>query len=121
MSEDVFKRLYADRRCINMLKRHPHRTTVRHNSESRTMPKPAVALTIQKWGNSLAVRIPAAVARSARLRIGQPVEVSAEIGGVRVQSVGNPRLSLAQKLARFDPDQHSGEAMAVELIGAEKL
>jgi len=35
-------------------------------------------LTVQQWGNSLAVRIPAAVARTARFRVGQPVEVSAQ-------------------------------------------
>ncbi len=35
-------------------------------------------LTVPQWGNSLAVRIPAAVARSARFRVGQPVEVSAQ-------------------------------------------
>jgi antitoxin MazE len=33
-------------------------------------------LTVQQWANSLAVRIPAAVARTARFRVGQPVEVS---------------------------------------------
>jgi len=85
------------------------------------MTKPVATLTIQKWGNNLAVRIPAAVARSARLSVGQPVEVSAELGGVRVQTVGAPRLSLAQKLARFDPSQHCAEAMATDLLGAEKL
>jgi antitoxin MazE len=90
-------------------------------SEHHPMSKSSATLTIQKWGNNLAVRIPAAVARSARLSVGQPVEVSAEEGGVRVQTLGDPRLSLAQKLARFDPSQHGGEAMASDLVGAEKL
>jgi len=85
------------------------------------MSKSIATLTIQKWGNSLAVRIPAAVARSARLSVGQPVGVSAEEGGVRVQSLGAPRLSLAQKLARFNIGQHGGEAMLTDLVGAEKL
>jgi antitoxin MazE len=85
------------------------------------MSKAIATLTIQKWGNNLAVRIPAAVARSAHLTVGQPVEVSAEEGGVRVHTLGAPRLSLAQKLARFDPGQHGGEAMATDLLGAEKF
>ena len=85
------------------------------------MSKPTANLTIQKWGNNLAVRIPAAVARSARLCIGQPVQVSAEEGGVKVQSIGSPRLSLAQKLARFDPATHSGESMATGRVGVEKF
>lgn len=76
-------------------------------------------LTIQQWGNSLAVRIPAAVARSAHFAVGQPVEVSADELGVTVKSVGTPKLSLAQKLAIFDPAKHSGEEMVTERIGVE--
>lgn len=83
------------------------------------MSKASADLTIQKWGNNLAVRIPAAVARSARLSVGQPVRVSAEERGVVVHSLGEPRLSLAQKLARFDPGQHGGEAMPTGRIGVE--
>ena len=83
------------------------------------MSKASATLTIQKWGNNLAVRIPAAVARSARLSVGQPVRVTAEKRGVRVHSLGTPNLSLAQKLARFDPARHGGEAMATGRIGAE--
>jgi antitoxin MazE len=85
------------------------------------MFKVTANLTIQKWGNNLAVRIPAAVARSARLSVGQPVQVSAEDGGVKVQSIGMPRLSLAQKLARFDPATHGGEAMATGRVGIEQF
>jgi antitoxin MazE len=83
------------------------------------MSKTSATLTIQKWGNNLAVRIPAAVARAARLSVGQPVEVSAEHGGVSVQSRGAPRLSLAQKLALFDPEKHGGEALATSRVGNE--
>jgi antitoxin MazE len=85
------------------------------------MSKVIANLTIQKWGNNLAVRIPAAVARSARLSVGQPVQVSAEDGGVKVQSIGKPKLSLAQKLARFDPAMHGGEVMATGRAGLENF
>jgi antitoxin MazE len=78
-------------------------------------------LTIQRWGNSLAVRIPAAVARSARFRVGQPVEVSAQDSNVLVKAIGDPKLTLAQKLAAFDPTLHSGEVMGTRLIGKEAL
>lgn len=84
------------------------------------MKKRAATLTVQQWGNSLAVRIPAAVARSARLRVGQPVEVSAQEGDVLVHAVGEPRLSLSQKLAAFDPTVHGGEAMATRAVGREQ-
>ncbi len=76
-------------------------------------------LTVQQWGNSLAVRIPAKVARSARFKVGQPVEVSAQDSTVLVRPVGEPKLSLAQKLAAFDPERHGGEVMATGRVGRE--
>ena len=69
-------------------------------------------LTLQQWGNSLAVRIPAAIARSARFKVGQPVEVSAQDSNVLVKAIGAPRLTLAQKLAAFDPALHGGRVAA---------
>jgi len=76
-------------------------------------------LTVQQWGNSLAVRIPAAVARSARFVVGQPVELTLADDGVVVRRLGRPRLTLAQKLAAFDPAVHGGGAIAAGRIGAE--
>jgi antitoxin MazE len=67
------------------------------------------------------VRIPAAVARSARFVVGQPVELSVGEDGVLVKPAGTPKLTLPQKLAAFDPSRHSGEAMAVLLVGREVL
>jgi antitoxin MazE len=81
----------------------------------------SATLTLQQWGNSLAVRIPAAVARSARLKVGQPVEVSAQDSHVLVRALGEPRLTLAQKLAAFDPNRHGGEVMATTRVGKEEL
>lgn len=79
----------------------------------------AATLTLQQWGNSLAVRIPASIARSVRFAVGQPVEVSVQDTSVLVKAVGKPRLTLAQKLAAFDPARHSGEAMTTERTGKE--
>lgn len=76
-------------------------------------------LTLQQWGNSLAVRIPAAVARSARFKVGQPVEVSVQESNVLVKAVGEPKLTLAQKLAAFDPVRHAGEALVTGRVGKE--
>lgn len=76
-------------------------------------------LTVQQWGNSLAVRIPAKVARSARFKAGQPVEIMAQDSNVLVRAIGEPKLSLAQKLAAFDPDRHGGELMATGRVGRE--
>jgi antitoxin MazE len=78
-------------------------------------------LTVQQWGNSLAVRIPAAVARSAKFTVGQPVIVSAEESNVVVRPIGTPRLTLSQKLAAFDPTRHGGEAMRTLAVGKEAM
>jgi antitoxin MazE len=99
--------LIVTRQCIYLFKQR-----------IKTMTKTAT-LTVQRWGNSLAVRIPAAVARSARFKVGQPVEVSAHDSNVMVKAVGAPRPTLKQRLAIFDPALHSGEVMAVTAIGNE--
>jgi antitoxin MazE len=78
-------------------------------------------LRLQRWGNSLAVRIPSSIARSVGFKVGQPVEVSAEASAVRVAAAGEPRLTLKQKLARFDPERHGGEVMATRRAGNEAL
>jgi antitoxin MazE len=77
------------------------------------------ALTVQQWGNSLAVRIPAAIAKSVGFKVGQPVEMSAQDSALLVVALGERRLSLAQKLALFDADIHGGEAMASSPVGKE--
>jgi antitoxin MazE len=78
-------------------------------------------LRVQRWGNSLAVRIPSSVARSAGFRVGLPVAVSAKESGVLVVAAGELRLTLKQKLALFDPERHGGEAMATVRVGNEVL
>ena len=81
----------------------------------------SATLTVQQWGSSLAVRIPAAVARAARFRVGQPVEVSAQDSNILVKALGEPKLTLAQKLAAFDSALHGGEVMATDPICKESL
>ena len=75
--------------------------------------------TVQQWGNSLAVRIPASVARSARIRAGQPVELTVAEDGIHVRPKGAPKTTLAQKLAAFDPKLHGGESMVTGAVGRE--
>jgi len=82
------------------------------------MSKP-VNLTVQQWGNSLAVRIPAAIAKKVRFVVGQPVELSTDDLGVVVHRKGQPRLSLEQRLDLFDPEIHGGEVITSGRVGAE--
>lgn len=84
------------------------------------MPKPA-ALKLQMWGNSLAVRIPSAIARVAKLSPGQPVEISVEDVGVSIVPLGGRDMTLAERLRQFDPTLHGGEAMAARRTGHEAM
>jgi len=77
-------------------------------------------LDIKQWGNSLGVRLPAAVARAAHLHVDQRVRVSVEGGQVIITSDTDAALTLEQRLARFDPVRHGGEVMPSNTIGAEQ-
>jgi antitoxin MazE len=79
----------------------------------------SVDQTVQEWGNGLAVRITAKVAKAAKLSRGQPIKVEVVEGGVFLRPAGEPKLTLAQKLKAFDPHLHSGEVMASGRVGAE--
>jgi antitoxin MazE len=75
---------------------------------------------VQEWGNGLAVRITANVAKAARLSRGVPVVVEVVEEGLLVRRVRDkPKLSLAQKLKAFDPAVHGGEVMRTGRVGAE--
>ncbi len=75
--------------------------------------------TVQEWGNGLAVRITARVAKAAHFALGSPIRVEVVEGGILLRPMGEPKLTLAQKLKAFDPVLHGGEAMAIGLVGAE--
>ena len=77
-------------------------------------------LDIKRWGNSLGVRLPAAVARAAHLHADQRVRLSLEDGHIVIRPHERAPLSLDQRLARYDPARHGGEAMAGERLGAER-
>ena len=64
---------------------------------------------IQKWGNSLAVRIPKALAEEAGLDQGKPVDVRYENGELRIRKRGRIRYNLDELLASvpddFEPEE----------------
>ena len=77
-------------------------------------------LAIKHWGNSLGVRLPAAVAREAHLDADQQVRITVEDGRVVITPLARETLSLEQRLGRFDPERHGGEAMVGPNVGAER-
>lgn len=55
--------------------------------------------TVQKWGNSLALRIPRTVAKDIRLQQGSLVEISASNGKLLVSPTGRRKRGLSRLLA----------------------
>ena len=76
---------------------------------------------IERWGDSLGLRLPAAVVRGARLHEGQRVRISVEGDRIVMSPFAECHPSLEQRLAAYDPARHGGEQMAATTIsGAER-
>lgn len=85
------------------------------------MAQVEAVLDLKQWGNNLGVRLPVNVARAAHLHADQRVQITVEDGRVVITPVNDAPLTLEQRLARFDRNRHSGEAMVTdEPLGAEK-
>ena len=61
-------------------------------------------VTVKKWGNSAAVRIPASVMAEASLQLEQAVEVREENGRVVIEPVRAPAYDLATLLDEMRPE-----------------
>lgn len=78
-------------------------------------------LDIKNWGNGLGVRLPKIIAKAAHLHSNQRVTIHVENDKIIITPLPTPSLSLQERLARFDPEQHSGEVMQNEArLGAEQ-
>lgn len=58
---------------------------------------------IKKWGNSAALRLPAATLAKAGLDVNTPVEIEATEGKLVVSAVDAPEYSLDELLAQCSP------------------
>lgn len=77
------------------------------------------AVKIKTWGNGLGVRLTAQVARAAGLAAETLVNVTVEKDRIVIAPAAPPKLTLAQKLATFDPKKHGGEVMQTKPVGRE--
>ncbi len=73
---------------------------------------------VQKWGNSLAVRIPKPFAEGAGLKLSSEIEVSLEKGEVRLTPV-RPRWKLRQLLAGVTKKNLHSEVDSGSAVGRE--
>lgn len=64
--------------------------------------------TIKKWGDSAAIRIPAAIMAAANLSQDMEVEIQAEDGYITIRPIRRNKLSLEDLLTKITPEnQHS--------------
>ncbi len=74
--------------------------------------------TLDRWGNSMGLRLPKAIAESAGLRIGDAVEVAYQNGTITIKPA-RPRYALAALLEGLTPDGVHPEIDWGEPVGAE--
>jgi antitoxin MazE len=74
---------------------------------------------IQKWGNSLAIRIPSAFAQTAKLKDSTVVEVSLVNGKIIITLARPPRPKLKSLLAKITPQNIHAEVDTGESVGNE--
>jgi antitoxin MazE len=77
---------------------------------------------IAKWGNSLAVRLPRAIADDLRLAEGQSVDIAIDNGSVTLKPSARVRLSdLVAEAARLGPGAHPDITAWGSDVGAEVI
>jgi antitoxin MazE len=74
---------------------------------------------VQKWGNSIALRIPKAFAEEMHITPDTPVEVKLEDGRLVVTPVGAIRYTLDELLAGITPENQHEEVDWGEPVGNE--
>ena len=76
-------------------------------------------VSVKKWGNSLALRIPSSVAEDTQIKYGSVVEVAVVRGRLVVTPVVSPRHTLKRLLAGVTRANRHGEIGTGERLGKE--
>jgi antitoxin MazE len=74
---------------------------------------------IQKWGNSLAVRIPKAFADEVRLAQDSAVDLTVRNGKLVIVPVDEPEFTLEDLVAKITPENRHGETSTGSPVGDE--
>ncbi len=74
---------------------------------------------IQKWGNSLAVRIPRSVAQDSNLSSGNAVDVAVQDGHIVIVPARRPRLRLDELLKGVTAQNRHSELESGAAVGRE--
>jgi antitoxin MazE len=76
---------------------------------------------VQKWGNSLAIRIPKKLAEEVDLAQGSPVDLRVDEGGIRIVPSLPPAYSLGDLLAEVSDENVHGSVDFGDGVGREEL
>ena len=74
---------------------------------------------VQKWGNSLAVRIPQAVAKDTQLHSGETVDLASRDGQIIIAPVRQQRYKLSNLLKDVTPKNRHAEIVTDAAVGKE--
>ncbi len=75
---------------------------------------------VQKWGNSLALRIPKHLANQAGLEVNSPVRMSVRAEELVIAPIPPPRLKLDDLLAQITQSNLHGEVNTGSAAGREE-
>ena len=76
-------------------------------------------LQVKKWGNSAAVRIPAAIIEAASMHIDQAVDVREEAGRIVIEPIAAPIYNLEALVGLMDPSTFHDEIDFGPAVGKE--
>jgi antitoxin MazE len=68
-----------------------------------------MAITLHRWGNSVGLRVPKPMLTQLGLAEGSQVEVKIEAGRLIIQPIRRARMTMAELLEGFSPDDRPGE------------
>ncbi|EOU8530322.1 AbrB/MazE/SpoVT family DNA-binding domain-containing protein [Shigella sonnei] len=78
-------------------------------------------VTVKKWGNSVSVRLPAAIVRAASLHVDDEVELSVKDGTITIVPVRTKEFTLEALMAEVSGDNIHDEVSYGEPDGKELL
>ena len=78
-------------------------------------------VALKMWGNSVAVRIPAALMEAVHMRVGDIVEVREEGGRLVIEPVRAPKLDLGELLDGITPDNLHSSVDFGTSVGKEQF
>ena len=91
----------------------------RYRNERKQIPRvESMRTKIQKWGNSLGLRIPKALAEEISVEEGSPVEITATSEGLLIQPAAQ-RFELSVLLEGVSPSNRHKEVSTGERVGRE--